>query len=296
VLHHESFTSATTITAQQAAAQTGPRADQLTDVSVIIPAHNEAANLPWVLARVPAGCEVILVDGDSTDGTPEAARAARPDIVVIGHEAPGKGAALAAGMAAASRDYIVMIDADGSMDPLEIHGFVGALRAGADVVKGSRYLSGGGSEDLTFVRSLGNKGLTWTFNLLYGQRWSELCYGYAAFSRRALETIGIADLVRGGDTGGYGRDRWMRTLGGGRQVRYGHGFEIEAVLFSRSSRKGLRVMELASYERDRMHGQSHLATFRDGFRVLTAIVRERRPAVWRERRRYEFGERPGIAR
>jgi glycosyltransferase involved in cell wall biosynthesis len=269
---------------------------KLDDVTVIVPAHNEAANLPWVLSRIPVGCEVILVDGNSTDGTPEIASEARPGIIVIGHEAPGKGAALAAGMAKAGREYVVMLDADGSMDPIEIYGFVGALRSGADVVKGSRYLTGGGSEDLTVVRSLGNKGLTLAFNVLYRHHWSDLCYGYAAFSRHALETIGIADLIRGGDTAGWGRSRWMRLLGGGRQIRYGHGFEIEAVLFSRACRKGLRVMELASYERNRMHGQSHLATFRDGFRVLTAIIRERRPAVWRERRRYEFGERPGIGR
>ncbi len=68
-------------------------------VSLVIPALNEAKNLPWVLERVPDGiAEVILVDGSSSDGTAEVALSLRSDIVVVSQFAPGKGAALAAGL------------------------------------------------------------------------------------------------------------------------------------------------------------------------------------------------------
>ena len=93
-------------------------------VSIVIPAKNEARNLPDVLARLPEGCEVILVDGDSTDDTIKVAHQLSQDITVIGQTRQGKGNALACGFATAKGDFIVMIDADGSNDPAEIPRFV----------------------------------------------------------------------------------------------------------------------------------------------------------------------------
>ena len=102
-------------------------------VSVVIPALNEALNLPHVLPRIPRDVhEVILVDGASIDGTVEVARALLPSIKIVTELSPGKGTALCAGFRAAAGDIIVMLDADGSTDPAEIPRFVDALLAGAD--------------------------------------------------------------------------------------------------------------------------------------------------------------------
>ena len=114
-------------------------------VSVVIPAKNEAANLRHVLPLLEESYQVILVDGHSVDGTIEVARALRPDVTVVQQTRKGKGNALAAGFLAATGDIIVMFDADGSADPAEIPQFVGALVAGADFAKGSRFAEGGGS-------------------------------------------------------------------------------------------------------------------------------------------------------
>src|SRR5664280_1613281 len=101
-------------------------------VSVVIPARNESANIGYVLDRLPQGIDqVILVDGHSEDDTISAARKAYPDIVVVRQTRRGKGNGLAAGFAASSGDYIVMIDADGSMDPAEIPRFIAVLDQGA---------------------------------------------------------------------------------------------------------------------------------------------------------------------
>ncbi len=87
-------------------------------VSVVIPTLNEALNLPWVLRRMPSYVdEVVIVDGRSLDSTVDVARALRLDVVVVAEPNKGKGVAVRAGLAAASGDIIVMLDADCSMDP-----------------------------------------------------------------------------------------------------------------------------------------------------------------------------------
>lgn len=262
-------------------------------ISVVIPALNEARNLPWVLGRLPVTVhEVVLVDGNSTDDTVAVARSQWADIRVVRQHARGKGAALATGLLAATGDIVVMIDADGSMDPAEIPALVGALLGGADVAKGSRYVVGGGSDDLTRLRGFGNRALTYAGRLLYGKSWSELCYGYAAFWADVIPQLGLEEIA-GGPVREMTLDEELAALVDGppalEPMKYGGGFEIEAILFTRSTRAGMRVTEVASWEYNRQFGNSKLNTFRDGWRVLTALIRERRrpmsgPAVPGQRR------------
>jgi len=217
-------------------------------ISVVIPAKNEARNIGWVLERLPVWIdEVVLVDGRSTDRTIEVARAIRPDVVVVQDDEPGKGAALRAGIAAATGGFVVMLDADGSMDPSEIESFVSLLYRGHDLVKGSRFLPGGGTADMSILRSVGNRALVVLGNVLFGVAYTDLCYGFAAFRRDRILSLEL-DAV---------------------------GFEIETQLFLRATRQRLEVTESPSFEAPRRFGTSNLNTFRDGWRVLRAIVGER---------------------
>ena len=131
-------------------------------VSVVVPTRNEARNLEVVLPAIaavrPAVHEIIVVDGNSVDGTIETAQRVLPWVKVITQTRKGKGNAMACGFAAATGDVIVMFDADGSADPAEIPAFVRALVAGADFAKGSRFVRGGGSDDITLLRKTGNAG------------------------------------------------------------------------------------------------------------------------------------------
>src|SRR5215469_3224710 len=141
-------------------------------VSVVVPALNEARNLPYVFARLPKDIhELILIDGHSLDDTVQVARELRPDVRVVMQTRTGKGNALACGFAAATGDIIAMIDADGSTSPAEIPRFVRALLDGADFAKGSRFVSGAGSTDITRLRRLGNHMLSASVNMLYGTRY-----------------------------------------------------------------------------------------------------------------------------
>jgi glycosyltransferase involved in cell wall biosynthesis len=217
-------------------------------VSVIIPTLNEARNLPHVFAELPDDLhEVIVVDGFSTDGTPEVARSLRADTRIIHQDMKGKGDALRCGFEVATGDIIVMLDADGSADPAEIPAFVAALTAGADFAKGTRFRHGGGSADITRLRRTGNKALNGFVNMLFGTSYSDLCYGYNAFWQHCLGAMAI-DCT---------------------------GFEVETLINIRIARAGLAVQEVPSFERDRIHGASNLRTFRDGGRVFRTILRER---------------------
>ncbi|MBO0683845.1 MAG: amino acid adenylation domain-containing protein, partial [Candidatus Dormibacteraeota bacterium] len=153
----------------------GPRRPLSSRVSVVVPARNEAANLPHVLRRIPNWVdEVVLVDGGSSDGTVDIARRLWPGVRIVHQKGRGKGAALRQGCEAATGEMIVAMDADGSTDPAEIPLYVGGLLGGADFVKGSRYIQGGGSSDLSRLRSLGNLGLTVVTRLLYRNSFSDL--------------------------------------------------------------------------------------------------------------------------
>jgi glycosyltransferase involved in cell wall biosynthesis len=216
-------------------------------ISVVIPTKNEAGNIAWVLEQIPAWVdEIVLVDAHSTDGTVAAALRVRPDVVVVDQEPRGKGAALQAGFAAATGDIIVMLDADGSMHPREISRYVALLASGYDLVKGSRFMAGAASTDITWLRRLGNRSLLALTNLIYGTRFTDLCYGYCAFRRDILAGLQLTAT----------------------------GFEVEAQLIVRAHSTGLSITEVPSLESNRRAGQSNLRTFRDGRRVLWELLKE----------------------
>jgi hypothetical protein len=115
------------------------------------------------------------------------------------------------------------------------------------MVKGSRFVHGAGSSDIDLLRRAGNLALTRLTRVLYGGKFTDLCYGYNAFWRRVTPVFDAA----------------------------GDGFEIETLMNVRALRHGLNVVEVASFESERIHGQSNLRTFADGWRVLRTIFRER---------------------
>jgi hypothetical protein len=223
------------------------RGDGRPTVSVVVPALNEADSIGWVLENIPAWVdEVVLVDGLSVDRTEAVARTLITNLVVVHQRDRGKGAALRAGFHAARGDIVAMIDADGSTDPRELGAFVDALIAGADFVKGSREMAGGGSVDFTLWRRAGNLAFVKLANVMYGTSFTDLLYGYCAFWRTHLE-----DLELSAD-----------------------GFEIETQLVVNAVKAGLKVAEVPSAELERRAGASNLNAFGDGLRILETMLLE----------------------
>ena len=219
-----------------------------TTVSVIIPTLNEAANLPYVLNTIPDWVdEVVVVDGRSTDDTQRVARLLRPDVKVIHELTPGKGAALKAGLGAASGDYLISLDADGSMDGNRLQDFRDALDNGAEYVKGSRFALGGGSADITRFRRFGDRGICFLMLVLFGARFTDASYGYFAVRADRFDHLGIDS----------------------------NGFETEILMNIRAHRAGLKIAEVPCFEGNRISGESNLSAFKDGFRIAGYIVREK---------------------
>lgn len=220
------------------------------NVGIMIPTLNEEKNIHEVLYKSNeiGYNNILVIDGQSIDNTIKVATKGGAKVVLqIGR---GKGDAIRQVFNNRYIDYeaIVMMDADGSMDPAEIPAFVEALNSGADIVKGSRFLKGGRTYDMEGLRRCGNSILMSVVNLLWSANYTDLCYGYAVFSKRAVEKLA--------------------------PVLESEGFEIETELFIKALDLGLVVKEVPSIEYARKNGVSNLHTFKDGFKILKTIFKE----------------------
>jgi glycosyltransferase involved in cell wall biosynthesis len=228
-------------------------------VTVVVPAKNEGENIREILPYLGEFHEVLVVVREDDVDSQDAARTALPSAKIVHQTRKGKGNALACGFAAATGDAIVTLDVDGSADPHEIPLFVKALTDGADLAKGSRFAAGGGSEDITLVRSLGNAGLNLLATVLTNTRFTDLCYGYNAFWADQLYILDLPEV----------------DIKESLRMMQGDGFEIEALIIGRLALAGATITEVPSFEYHRYHGTTNLNTFKDGFRVLWTILKDR---------------------
>jgi len=152
-------------------------------VSVVLPATQCASVLAHLFARLPDVDEVVVIDEGSTDDTVETARRLRPGITVIAQHGKGRGEALRAGCAASSGDIVVLLEAGGPADPADLPRLLDALLDGADMAKGTRFTDHG------HHHVVGNGPLVHLTNAAFGTSYSDLCFGFYAFWRSALERI-----------------------------------------------------------------------------------------------------------
>jgi glycosyltransferase involved in cell wall biosynthesis len=223
--------------------------EKISKITVIIPALNEEKNIVDVIKelKVVGFSDILVIDGNSHDNTANVCRELGANVIF--QDGKGKGDALRKGFVHKGLgDFVVMLDADGSMNPKEIDLFLDAFKNGVDVVKGSRFMSPGFSEDLNLVRRIGNTIMVKIVNLLWGTNYTDLCYGYAAFRREAIQKI-------------------CPSL----DSKF---FEIEAELFIKAIKMGLKVQEVPSVELRRKTGKSHLKVFTDGFKIFKTIFVE----------------------
>jgi glycosyltransferase involved in cell wall biosynthesis len=214
-------------------------------VSLIIPTLNEEKNLSALLKGIPKNLvdEIIVVDGYSKDRTVDVAKKFGAKVI---YDEIGKGSAIRKGIKAAKGDIIITMDADLSHRSVELGLLIEAIKAGYDIAMGSRFIQGGGTEDMPWYRKLGNKFFVFLVNLIWKMNYSDLCYGYRAFKKSCIRKLNLKS----------------------------EGFGIEAEISIKAAKKKLKVIEIPSYEKPRKSGKGKLKTFRDGYIILKTIIRE----------------------
>lgn len=160
-------------------------------LSIIIPVYNEVRTLSAVLQAVravPLEKEIIVVDGNSTDGTQNilTAEVTRGDLMVLfQQERNGRGGALRQGLEHATGDVIVFQDADLELDPACFPDLLAPIARGeADIVFGSRFLAG--RPKMTFLQYWGNKVINAVLNALWNTRLTDVETCYQMFRREAI--------------------------------------------------------------------------------------------------------------
>ncbi|HEY0890783.1 MAG TPA: glycosyltransferase family 2 protein [Nocardioides sp.] len=226
-------------------------------VSVVLPVRDQATSVALVLRQLSGDLvhQIVIVDRESSDGTLEAARSVRPDATIRRlPRTAGRRLALAEGFAAATGDVVVTLPVDGSADPTEIERYVAALAAGADFVKGSRVVVGGGSTALSPLTIVWLRLLSWFANRITGAGFTDVAH--ASF---ALWTH-------------YARELDLAGLGGRRP----HDTVVDVLFACRVAAAGAAVVEVPSTERVRLFGSRPQRL--PAFRLLHALWRERRAA------------------
>ena len=227
-------------------------------LSVVVPCFDERPTIELVLDRIlasPWTAEVIVVDDGSTDGTRELLeKVDDPRVRVLFHERnTGKGAALRTGFAAASAEYVIVQDADLEYDPTEYGVMLEPLEAGlADVVFGSRFLSGRPHRVLYYWHSLGNRLLTLLSNMFTNLNLTDMETCFKAFRREVLDTIDLEE------------DRF--------------GFEPE--ITAKVARGGWRIYEVGVAYAGRTYAEGKKIGWRDGVRALVCIIRYSPAGDW----------------
>ncbi|MCL5112154.1 MAG: glycosyltransferase family 2 protein [Candidatus Marsarchaeota archaeon] len=216
-------------------------------VSIIIPTWNEKDNIGKVIKGVKQelsgySYEILVVDRYSSDGTIQIAKSLGAKVL---YDSKGKGSALIKGFNAARGKIIISMDADLSNRPAELKLLITGIETGYDVCMGSRYLTGGGSDDMPIYRRLANKGFVTLVNLLYGSRYSDMCYGYRSFSKNSFRKLKLREK----------------------------GFGIETEINIRARKARLRVLEVPSMEKKRATGSGKLRTWQDGYIILKTILK-----------------------
>jgi len=222
-----------------------------TKVSIVIPTLNEEKNIPIILKEIKNffkqrrdySYEIIVVDGYSKDKTVEIAKKFGCRIV---YDNLGKGSAILKGMKIAKGEIIITMDADMSQRPIELGLMIEGIRAGYDIVMGSRFIQGGGTEDMPWYRKLGNKFFVFLVNFLWRTKYTDLCYGYRSFKSKSWKKLGLKST----------------------------GFGIETEISIKAAKKRLKVLEVPSFEKKRLYGEGKLKTFKHGLSILKTILKE----------------------
>lgn len=224
-------------------------------VSVLMPCFNEekaigecVSNAVRFLTENEIEGEVLVVDNNSTDASERVAKEAGARIIVEKNQ--GYGAALCAGIAAASGEYILMLDADGSYDVTEGLGFLEKLESGYEIVIGNRFAGEIEGRAMPWLhRYIGNPLLSAIGRRLSGANIRDFHCGMRAFRKESIQKLRLSTKQ----------------------------MEFASEMIMRAATDGCRMTEIpCNLYRDKRKGKSHLRPVRDGMRHLVCMWKNRK--------------------
>ncbi len=215
-------------------------------VTVIIPTLNEEGNIRKVMGGVKGvlngtDYEILVVDGYSKDRTVPIATSLGARVI---YDSRGKGSALIRGFHEAKGEILISIDADMSNEPKEMKLLIDSIEIGYDICMGSRFITGGGTQDMPLHRRFGNRVFVILVNAFFHAHYSDLCYGYRSFRKDKIRELALKE----------------------------NKFAIETEISIMAAKRHLKVIEIPSVEKKRDSGDAKLHTFSDGWSILRTIL------------------------
>lgn len=214
------------------------------DLTLVIPAKNEAESLPTVLKELKSfDCKKIIIIPENDIATQEVAK--NFDCKILLQKSGGFGSSLIQGIQEVETTLLCIFNADRSFDPKYLQGMFDELSQNGDFIFNSRYEAGGGSDDDTTMTYVGNKIFTFICNLLFKLNLSDVLFTYVMGKTSAFK---ILNLRR--------KD-----------------FSICVELPILAKFKKYKLISKPSYERSRLLGTKKVKEFKDGFLILLCIFK-----------------------
>lgn len=211
------------------------------EVTILIPALNEAPTIGELVREFKnlGFSSILVVDGHSTDGTPELAEEAGAEVLV--QSGKGKGSAIIEAFAKIKTTYILMLDGDGTYSPRDAEAMLNSLAEGADQVIGERFTRGSGA--FTGLNLYGNRLINYLFKVAHGRYLTDILSGYRALRLSAVRQMQLT----------------------------GSGFEIETEMAVESIRNGHAISVIPVNYSPRRGAITKLRPIRDGVRIARTI-------------------------
>jgi hypothetical protein len=237
---------------------TTEKAESAPSVSIVVPARNEAGNIDGLIRRVPRmgpDDEIIFIEGNSTDDTWSAIQAAQRQhadrrILIAQQDGKGKGDAVRKGFAMATRELLMILDADMTVPPEDLPKFYNAVIGGkGEFINGTRLVYPMEKRAMRFLNLLGNKFFALAFSFVLGQRYKDTLCGTKVLSRRNYDKLSASRSFFGN----------FDPFG-------------DFDLIFGAARMGLKIVEVPIIYRERAYGETNISRWRHGVILLAMLA------------------------
>jgi len=214
------------------------------NLTLIIPAKSESESLPAVLKEIKDyECKIIIILEASDMKTIEATKNFNCRIVY--QSGKGYGNALIEGMSVVETEYLCIFNADGSFQPIHLNKMLKACKNNLDFVFASRYMNEGGSDDDTFLTKIGNFIFSGIGNIFFSLKLSDILYTFLLGKTESFKKLGLKS----------------------------NDFCLCVEMPIKAKKNGMNFIDMPSYERKRIAGKKKVNEFRDGFKILSYMIK-----------------------